>query len=66
MSKKHIVDEVMSTKEFIIFEKRLDNCMKMRDKFKVGEWGYSFWSATFAQVLNTMNHRLRSSTGKSS
>lgn len=63
MSEPQIVDEVMSTKEFIIFEKRLDNCMKMRDKFNEGEWGHSFWSATFTKVLSMMNNRLHSSAG---
>lgn len=49
----------MTTKEFQLYEKRLDNCLKMRDNFNHGQWGYEFWSKTFAACLHNMNIKLR-------
>ena len=54
---------MMNVKEFQLYEKRLDNCLKMRDNFKEGEWGYKFWSETFSKCLHNMNLRLHSSAG---
>ena len=53
----------MTTGEFKTFERRLDNCISMRDKFNEGEWGYNFWSTRFSTILRNMNNRLHSSAG---
>lgn len=48
----------MDNSEFQLYEKRLDNCNKMLAQFKEGDWGFDFWSKTFAVLLRSMNNKL--------
>lgn len=49
---------VISSKEFELYEKRIDNCLKARDMCSEDSWAYQFWQRTAMTLLRTLNRKM--------
>jgi len=49
-----ILEKVM----FELYERRLENCLRARDRCKEGSWGWTYWQDCFTILLRRMNREL--------
>jgi len=48
----------MEALRFQLYERRLENCLKARDRCKEGSWGWTYWQDCFTILLRRMNREL--------
>jgi len=55
--------EILVEYEFSIFERRLDNCLKMIKESQKGSWAEWYWTKVFNELHRRMNTMFRSKDG---
>jgi hypothetical protein len=48
----------MDSREFQLYEKRIDSCWSAAGRFEEGTWGKDFWSQNAMYLLRKMNQKL--------
>ncbi len=48
----------MDSREFQLYERRIDNCWHAADGFAEGTWGKDFWRQNAMYLLRRMNSKL--------
>ena len=48
----------MDSKEFQLYERRIDNCWHAADGFAEGTWGKDFWRQNAMYLLRRMNSKI--------
>ena len=48
----------MDSREFQLYERRIDNCWHAADGFEEGTWGKDFWRQNAMYLLRRMNSKI--------
>ena len=48
----------MDSREFQLYERRIDNCWHAADGFAEGTWGKDFWRQNAMYLLRRMNSKI--------
>jgi hypothetical protein len=48
----------MDSREFQLYEKRIDNCWQAAEGFAEGTWGKDYWTNNAMYLLRKMNQKL--------